>query len=109
MGERARTAEQGSDKRRPVGSRRQADPPPARPRPGVRSARRGTRVIPPQTDLRSRRRIMFLDWLRNRSRGAGRRAGARLRPYRRPTLEALEDRWLPSTLTVLNNLDSGPG
>ena len=27
----------------------------------------------------------------------------------RPLLEALEDRWMPSTLTVLNNLDSGPG
>jgi hypothetical protein len=27
----------------------------------------------------------------------------------RPTLEALEDRWVPSTLTVLNNLDSGAG
>jgi hypothetical protein len=27
----------------------------------------------------------------------------------RPTLEQLEDRTVPSTLTVLNNLDSGPG
>jgi hypothetical protein len=27
----------------------------------------------------------------------------------RPQLEALEDRWLPSTLTVTTNLDSGPG
>src|SRR5262249_50820219 len=27
----------------------------------------------------------------------------------RPRLEGLEDRWLPSTLTVLNTLDSGPG
>src|SRR4051794_27469900 len=27
----------------------------------------------------------------------------------RPTLEALEDRWVPSTLTVTNNLDSGAG
>src|SRR6516225_1711232 len=27
----------------------------------------------------------------------------------RPRLEALEGRWLPSTLTVTNNLDSGPG
>ena len=27
----------------------------------------------------------------------------------RPRLEALEDRWVPSTLTVRNNLDSGAG
>src|SRR4029077_5927140 len=27
----------------------------------------------------------------------------------RPTLEALENRWMPSTLTVINNLDSGTG
>src|SRR5947209_6075234 len=27
----------------------------------------------------------------------------------RPRLEALESRWVPSTLTVLNNLDSGTG
>ena len=27
----------------------------------------------------------------------------------RPRLECLEDRWVPSTLTVLNNLDSGAG
>src|ERR1019366_72744 len=29
------------------------------------------------------------------------------RPTFRPTLETLEDRWVPSTLTVRNNLDSG--
>jgi hypothetical protein len=37
------------------------------------------------------------------------KAGSR-KPLRfRPQLEALEDRWLPSTLTVLNTNDSGPG
>src|SRR5262249_53651750 len=30
-------------------------------------------------------------------------------PRRRPRLEALEDRDLPSRITVVNNLDSGPG
>jgi hypothetical protein len=44
-------------------------------------------------------------WLRRRhpSRSAG------LRPGFRPTLEGLEGRWLPSTLTVTSNLDNGPG
>ena len=40
---------------------------------------------------------------------ARRRAAPRKRPTFRPTLEALEARWVPSTLTVLNNLDSGAG
>jgi hypothetical protein len=41
---------------------------------------------------------------------AARAAPPRRRPaFRRPLLEALEDRALPSTLTVLNNLDSGAG
>src|ERR1700704_4478419 len=62
-----------------------------------------------------RRSIMwFSSRLRNRNRsgsGAGRHAGrsAGQRAACRPRLEALENRWLPSTLTVLNNLDSGPG
>ena len=37
------------------------------------------------------------------------RPADRKRPTFRPTLEAMEDRWVPSTLTVLNNLDSGAG
>ena len=56
---------------------------------------------------------MFLGWLRNRkartAMNTTRRAVAPRRPTFRPTLEALEGRCLPSTLTVLNNLDSGKG
>ncbi len=53
----------------------------------------------------------FSSWLRNRTsnrapRGRQHRPAA---PRCHLRLEALEDRWLPSTLTVLNNLDSGPG
>src|SRR5262249_3828051 len=63
-----------------------------------------------------RRSIMwFSSWLWNRKRsysGQHRRtqkSSPGKRATFRPRLEALEDRWLPSTLTVLNNLDSGPG
>jgi hypothetical protein len=40
---------------------------------------------------------------------AARPASPRKRPTFRPALEALEERWVLSTLTVLNNLDSGAG
>jgi hypothetical protein len=58
--------------------------------------------------------MSFSSWLRiwNRS-DAGERRRSYGAPRKRPTyglrVEALEDRWLPSTLTVLNNLDHGPG
>jgi hypothetical protein len=62
--------------------------------------------------------MSFLSWLasaisnRQSAIGNGFRkpnAGSR-KPLRfRPQLEALEDRYLPSTLTVINNLDSGSG
>jgi predicted outer membrane repeat protein len=52
-------------------------------------------------------------WLSNRlglsSRPVSRRKPSARRRTVRPTLEALEDRWVPSTLTVRNNLDSGAG
>jgi hypothetical protein len=54
--------------------------------------------------------MWFSSSLGKRSAPSGRSHGsARKRPTCRLRLEALEDRWLPSTLTVLNNLDSGPG
>jgi hypothetical protein len=58
---------------------------------------------------------MFLPWLRkptslwNTARRASRPYQAPGRLSYRPRLEALEDRWLPRTLTVLNTNDSGPG
>ena len=56
---------------------------------------------------------MFLGWLRNQkgrtAPNTTRRAVALRRPSFRPNLEALEGRDVPSTLTVLNNLDSGAG
>jgi hypothetical protein len=57
--------------------------------------------------------MLFTRWLSSRRglslRLPSRRRTPAARPTFRPTLQALEDRWLPSTLTVLNNLDSGPG
>src|SRR5262249_29654994 len=55
----------------------------------------------------------FSSWLRNWKRSGPserRRTPTCPRPRAafRPTLEALEDRWLPSTLTVMNTNDSGP-
>lgn len=47
--------------------------------------------------------MLFTLWPRKRSKPAGRHATFR------PRLEALEGRDVPSTLTVTNNLDSGPG
>jgi parallel beta-helix repeat protein len=56
--------------------------------------------------------MSFVSWLRNRmsARAPQRRAQRPSATRRfRPRLEALEARWVPSTLTVLNNLDSGAG
>src|SRR6266478_3116600 len=56
-----------------------------------------------------------LGWLKVSSRDSGKSLTAKRRGNRRrhvsfiPRLESLEDRSLPSTLTVLNNADSGPG
>jgi hypothetical protein len=53
--------------------------------------------------------LLTMLWLTLADRAA-RKAQPRRRPaFRRPCLEALEDRTVPSTLMVLNNLDSGAG
>jgi hypothetical protein len=52
----------------------------------------------------------FSSWLRNWTANRGPQARSQRRPAARgfrPQLEALEDRCLPSTLTVTNNLDNG--
>ena len=60
--------------------------------------------------------MSFFSWLaaaigdRRSAIGSGLRkpkAGSRKPPRFRPQLEVLEDRWMPSTLTVTNNLDNG--
>jgi hypothetical protein len=58
--------------------------------------------------------MWFTSWLRNLKRsGPDKRLPTYSCPSQRatfrPRLEALEDRWLPSTLKVTNLLDSGPG
>src|SRR3977135_539462 len=56
--------------------------------------------------------MWFTSLLPSLKRRAGHRPkSSRQRPMNRllPALEILEDRTVPSTLTVVNNLDSGPG
>jgi hypothetical protein len=48
-------------------------------------------------------------WLYGRSRNAAQTAPLRSHRSFVPRLDVLEDRTVPSTLTVLNNLDNGPG
>ena len=49
--------------------------------------------------------MWFPSWLRNRNQSQS----PCKRPTFRPTLEALEDRWVPSTLTVTSAANSGAG
>jgi hypothetical protein len=56
--------------------------------------------------------MFFSSWLRNRTSNPRAKRATAARPKQtrfRPLLEALEDRWVPSTLTVTNTLDSGAG
>jgi len=52
--------------------------------------------------------MTLFSWLRNRSATSARQQRVTAARFR-PQLEALEDRWLPSTLTVISAADSGPG
>src|SRR5262249_48192798 len=90
--------------------RRQADASPAPPRRPV-CARGSMALSFSRGSALERRSIMgFTSWLGKRQPSARSRCGSpSKRPRYRLRLEALEDRWLPSTLTVLNNLDSGGG
>src|SRR5262249_23576596 len=58
------------------------------------------------------RTMAFTNWLCYHlglsRRLASRRKTLAARPRFRPILEGLEQRWVPSTLTVTNNQDSGP-
>src|SRR5262249_34533694 len=101
--------------KRPVRFCREASSSPARPRPGARSARRQRwrfHSIAGQPEKETRT-MLITRWLSNRL-GLSRRPASRMktpaaRPRFRPMLEGLEQRWVPSTLTVQNNQDSGPG
>jgi hypothetical protein len=56
--------------------------------------------------------MSFLSWMQSRTSTRaprGRRQHRPAAPRFRPQLETLEDRWLPSTLTVTSAADSGPG
>jgi predicted outer membrane repeat protein len=57
--------------------------------------------------------MAFTRWLSNHlglsPRPVSQRKSTAARPRFRPALEALEHRWVPSTLTVTNNQDSGEG
>src|SRR4029434_8379982 len=93
------------------GPYRQASPPPARHRPGARSARREGRRHP-TADRTAKEtpmsRTLFAS-LKPRPAGTPARGTPRRPKTARLHLEALDDRTLPSTFTVTSLLDSGAG
>src|SRR5262249_40454705 len=94
--------------KQPVSPCYQAEASPARPSPGARSARRTDEPCHCAADrpLTLETRMM---WFISRSRRQ--KTGRNIARHSRfvPRLENLEDRTVPSTLTVLNNLDNGAG
>src|SRR5262249_47403267 len=88
-----------------------ADGPRFSPRPGARSARRRARPVPSIADrLPSGVSIMLLPWISVRAQRPRQAThGARHRGRAPLHLEALEDRALPSVLTVNKLFDAGPG
>src|SRR5262249_56768958 len=102
--------------RRPAGPFLPSKPPPARHRPGARSARRERcRDHPMQTTSEMEGGIMWLDsflsCLKSNSQRTRRDRGRRPKRHRSldftPRLEALEDRTVPSTFLVENLADGG--
>src|SRR6478735_307667 len=78
------------------------------PRPGARSARRGRWPRSWTADCRLVKETRTMWFLSRAHRQSAGRALARVSRFR-PRLEILEDRTALSTLTVLNNHDSGAG
>jgi hypothetical protein len=77
---------------------------------GLRAGSAGLFILPQTNAEKETLTMSLFHWLRNlrsarRARGTSRQ---RLAPRFRPRLEFLEDRQVPSTLTVLNTADSGP-
>src|SRR5947209_19480060 len=99
-----------TDLKRPVGSLPPSKPPPARHRPGARSARRERCLsIVLQTNLGQEIPMSIQSFFKSLTSPSTRRRPSRRRAQTsRLRLEALEDRTMPSTFTVTNLLDSGP-
>src|SRR5262249_26210043 len=83
------------------GPYRQASPPPARHRPGARSARQGECPISPRTTSPNETN-MFLQhlWQRLNRPATGTRVRSTPRPRSRLTVERLEDRAVPASFTA---------
>src|SRR6516225_3289874 len=98
-------------KDRPGRSRRQADPSPAqaKPRRPVCAPAAMAFSFYRRPGLGRRIVMSFFPWLLNTKAQRGAQDSRSSATRFRPQIEVLEGRDVPSTLTVTNNLDSGPG